>query len=121
MMKSAFFKDELNEILDAPRGEYTDEVVQAAIHFAEDCDGAADGDMDIDFQQDGRGYYAHLHELLHLAKAGWESHQAYRQRLEQELEKAAMVGMLDQKTYQGRTDKSCTASNYYVHLIFPKI
>ena len=95
MMKTAFIRDELNEIMDARQGEYADEVVQAAIHFAEDSNGAADGDMDINFQQDGRGYYAHLHELLHLNKAGWETHQAYRQRLEQELKKAAMDGMLD--------------------------
>jgi hypothetical protein len=95
MMKTAFFRDELNKIMDAPQAEYADEVVQAAKYFAEDCSGTVEGDMDIDFQQDGRGYYAHLHALFYLARGGRETHQTYRQRLERELEVAAMTGVLD--------------------------
>ena len=95
MMKTAFFEDELNRIMDAPQGEYTDEVVHAARYFAEYCNGAADGEVDIDFQQEGRGYYAHLHQLHYLAKTGWEACEAYMLRLEKELEEAEAEGMLD--------------------------
>ena len=94
-MKTAFFRTELADIFSRGNDEYPPEVIQAAKLFTEDCSGAADGDMDQEFQDAGRGYYAHLHELFHLKKTDYESYIAYKQRLEQEIDEAEEKGTLD--------------------------
>ncbi len=46
--------------------------------------GPADGEMDIDWQDQGHGYYAHLHELEHLTDPDEKAQ--YRKRLEADME-----------------------------------
>ena len=58
---------------------------------------AADGEMDISFQESGRGYYAHLHELERLRGLDNKDYQEYRDKLLAELKEAEENGMI---TYQ---------------------
>jgi hypothetical protein len=53
-------------------------------HYLNDMQtGAADGEMDITWQETGRGYYRHLHELQDLEG---EAKEQYRKRLEKDIE-----------------------------------
>ena len=89
MSKSAFFKYEISEILnpekkiDQPNG--LQEQVES---FVRDCAGAADGEMDISVQENGRGYYAHLRELERLKGVSQEDYYRYRDQLLSELKEA---------------------------------
>ena len=96
-MKTAFFRTELADILSRGDDKYPPEVIQAAKLFAEDCNGAADGDMELEFQETGRGYYAHLHELFRLKEKDYKEYTVYKRRSEQELEDAEKNGELDQQ------------------------
>ncbi|MFQ6609074.1 MAG: hypothetical protein ACE5EE_11175 [Fidelibacterota bacterium] len=89
MDKSAFFKYEISEILnpekkiDQPNG-----LREQVESFVRDCAGAADGDMDISFQENGRGYYAHLYELERLKGIGLDGYLEYRDKLLSEIKEA---------------------------------
>ena len=76
----AFFQAELAEILNEGNKSVTDEQRSEAKQFFDDCRGAADGEMDILFQETGRGYYAHLHELRTL-KDDEGAYAVYRDKL----------------------------------------
>ena len=65
--------------------------------FIRDCAGAADGEMDISFQENGRGYYAHLHELERLSGVSQESYREYRDKLLSEIKEAEET---DEMTHQ---------------------
>jgi len=87
--KAAFFQYEISEILNLEKtsnqpGDLTERVEL----FVRDCAGAADSEMDISFQENGRGYYAHLHELERLRTKSKESHLEYRSKLISELKEA---------------------------------
>ena len=76
----AFFQAELAEILNEGNKSVTDEQRSEAKQFFDDCRGAADGEMDILFQETGRGYYAHLHQLNTL-EGDAEAYAVYRDKL----------------------------------------
>jgi hypothetical protein len=89
MDKTAFFKSEIGEILnpknmnDQPSG-----LREQAESFVRDCAGAANGEMDISFQENGRGYYAHLHELERMKGISQEDYLEYSDQLFSELKEA---------------------------------
>ena len=89
MDKAAFFKYEINEIL-APEkmNNQPSDLRERVESFARDCAGAADGEMDISFQENGRGYYAHLHELERLKGGSQKNYREYRDQLLSELKEA---------------------------------
>ena len=93
MDKSAFFKYEISEILnpekkiDQPNG-----LREQVKSFVRDCAGSADGDMDISYQENGRGYYAHLHELERLRSISLESYREYRDMLLSEIKEVEENG-----------------------------
>jgi len=89
MVKAAFFKYEISEILDPEN--INDQPIglrERVESFVRDCTGAADGEMDISFQENGRGYYAHLHELDRLGGISQEDYREYREQLLSELKEA---------------------------------
>ena len=87
--KSAFFKNEIGEILDPETmGDFPCGLRERVESFIVDCAGAADGEMDISFQENGRGYYAHLHELERLKGVSQEDYQGYKDKLLFELKEA---------------------------------
>ena len=91
MDKAAFFKYEINEILDPEKmNDQPSGLRERVESFARDCAGAADGEMDISFQENGRGYYAHLHELERLRDLGKKDYQEYRDKLLAELREAGV-------------------------------
>ena len=84
--KRAFFKDEISRWLNPDNGEKLSDDLRDRIEtFLRDCTGAADGEMDISFQENGRGYYAHLHELERLSAVSQKDYQEYRDKLLSEL------------------------------------
>ena len=100
MDKSAFFKYEISEILSPEKkSDQPNSLREQAESFVRDCAGAADGDMDISFQENGRGYYAHLHELERLKGAGLEGYREYRDELLSEIKEAEEHG---ESTHQMR-------------------
>ena len=89
MDKAAFFKYEIGEILDAGKMNDKSSGLQERVEsFVRDCAGAADGEMDINFQEGGRGYYAHLHELERLKNLNQDLYREYLEKLIAELEEA---------------------------------
>ena len=87
--KRAFFKDEICHWLSPDNGETLSDDLRDRIEtFLRDCAGAADGEMDISFQENGRGYYAHLHELERLRAVSQKDYQEYREKLLTELMEA---------------------------------
>ena len=85
----AFFKNEIRETLKAETTSNQHDDLRERIElFVRDCAGAADSEMDISFQENGRGYYAHLHELEKLRIENQESYQEYRSKLLSELKVA---------------------------------
>ena len=93
--KIAFFKNEIKEILDSTnRDEFPEELRVRVESFVRDCAGTANGEMDIDFQESGRGYYAHLHELGNMKKKGLDEYKEYRTKLLSELQAAEKNGAL---------------------------
>ena len=89
MSKDAFFKYEINEILDPENmNDQPSGLRERVESFVRDCAGAADGEMDISFQENGRGYYAHLHELDRLKAISQEDYLEYRDKLLSELKEA---------------------------------
>lgn len=89
---TAFFKTELTKILSTDCDNYDTETNESAKEFENDCKGAADGSMDIEFQETGRGYYAHLHELAALEETDKAAYTAYREKLLQEITAAEEDG-----------------------------
>ena len=89
MDKTAFFKYEISEILDPEKmNDQPSSLRERVESFARDCAGAADGEMDIRFQENGRGYYAHLRELERLKGESQEDYREYRDRLLAEIKEA---------------------------------
>ena len=87
--KAAFFESEISEILDPEnKNDFPSGLRERVESFVRDCAGAADGEMDISFQENGRGYYAHLHELEHLRVVSQEKCMEYRDKLLSELKEA---------------------------------
>ena len=87
--KYAFFKDEISHWLNPDNGEILSDDLRDRIEtYVRDCAGTADGEMDISFQENGRGYYAHLHELERLRAVSQKDYQEYRDRLLSELTEA---------------------------------
>ena len=98
MDKVAFFKYEIGEILDPEKmNDQPSDFRERVESFARDCAGAADGEMDISFQENGRGYYAHLHELERLKGGSQKNYREYRDQLLSELKEAEDN---DEMTYQ---------------------
>ena len=89
---TAFFMTELTKIRLNDCNNYDNETIASAKEFEKDCQGAADGNMDITFQEMGRGYYAHLHELARLEGTDKAAYAAYREKLLQELATAEEDG-----------------------------
>jgi len=89
---SAFFKTELTKILLTASNSYSATTIESAKRFEADCKGAADSEMDIDFQERGRGYYAHLHQLTALEETDLNACSSYRQQLLQEIEDSEGCG-----------------------------
>jgi hypothetical protein len=88
-IKTAFFKYEISEMLDPEnKADQPGDLRERVESFVRDCAGAADGEMDISFQENGRGYYAHLHELERLRGASKENYKEYRDMLLSELKEA---------------------------------
>ena len=80
----AFFSDELSE---ASLKAMTPKIRADAEQFKRQCElGPADGEQDIDWQEDGQGYYAHLHELVRLRSESEDSYSDYRTKLMSEIE-----------------------------------
>ena len=91
--KAAFFKNEIGEMLDPEtKGDFPCGLRERVESFIVDCAGAADGEMDISFQENGRGYYAHLHELERLKNINQTAYRVYLGKLLAELEEAKNVG-----------------------------
>ena len=91
--KTAFFKHEISKILDPEnKKDQHSNLVERVESFVRDCAGAADGEMDINFQEIGRGYYAHLHELERMKTEDEESYNNYLGKLCRELEEAERKG-----------------------------
>ena len=89
MSKDAFFKYEINEILDPENmNDQPSGLRERVESFVRDCAGAADGEMDISLQENGRGYYAHLRELERLRRDSQEDYREYREQLLTELKEA---------------------------------
>ena len=89
MDKAAYFKYEINEILDPEKmNDQPSGLRERVESFVRDCAGAADGEMDISFQENGRGYYAHLRELERLKGESQEDYREYRDQLLSELREA---------------------------------
>jgi hypothetical protein len=89
MDKAAFFKYEISEILDPKNiDDQTSGLRERVESFVRDCAGAADGEMDISFQENGRGYYAHLHELERLKNNNQDAYRDYLENLIAEIEEA---------------------------------
>ena len=89
MDKTAFFKYEISEILDPEKiSDQPSGLRERVESFVRDCAGAADGEMDISFQENGRGYYAHLHELNRLRGISQKHYREYRDQLLSELKEA---------------------------------
>jgi hypothetical protein len=87
--KITFFKYEISEILDpGNKADQPGDLRERVETFVRDCAGAADGEMDISFQENGRGYYAHLHELERLRSASKKNYKEYRGILLSELKEA---------------------------------
>ena len=87
--KHAFFKDEISHWLNSSNEERLSDDLRDQIEtFLRDCAGTADGEMDISFQENGRGYYAHLHELERLRAVSQKDYQEYRDKLLSELMEA---------------------------------
>ena len=87
--KAAFFESEISEILDPEnKNDFPNGLRERVESFVRDCAGAADGEMDISFQENGRGYYAHLQELERLKGASQEDYSRYRDQLLSELKEA---------------------------------
>ena len=87
--KVAFFKKEICEILDPEnKNVFPSGLRERVESFVRDCAGAADGEMDISFQENGRGYYAHLHELERLKNLNQDVYRKYLEKLTAELEEA---------------------------------
>ena len=88
-IKTAFFRYEINEITDLEnKVDRPSNLRERVESFVRDCAGAADGEMDISFQENGRGYYAHLHELDRLRHISQENYLEYRDKLLSELKEA---------------------------------
>jgi hypothetical protein len=89
MDKSAFFKYEISEILSPEKENDQPSVLREQVElFVRDCAGTADGEMDISFQENGRGYYAHLHEIERLRDVSQGDYLEYRRKLLLELNDA---------------------------------
>ena len=89
MDKAAFFKYEISEILDPKKMNDQPSGLRERVEtFVRDCAGAADGEMYISFQEIGRGYYAHLHELERLRSDSQEDYREYRTKLLAEFKEA---------------------------------
>jgi len=87
--KAVFFKYEISKILDPEKKhDNSSDLREEVESFVRDCAGTADGEMDISFQENGRGYYAHLHELEHLRIVSQEEYLGYREKLLSELKEA---------------------------------
>jgi len=85
----AFFKNEIRETLKAETTSNQHDDLRERIElFVRDCAGAADSEMDISFQENGRGYYGHLHELERLKVESQEKYLGYRSKLLSELKEA---------------------------------
>ena len=89
----AFFKTELSELLNDDHENTDNELRADARRFFDDCKGAADGEMDISFQETGRGYYAHLHQLATL-EDDVAAYAAYRDKVLEEIDTAENDGAL---------------------------
>ncbi|MBT7442786.1 MAG: hypothetical protein HN790_02320 [Methylococcales bacterium] len=107
--KYAFFKSELAQYSQSSK---VDADLLARIEsFVEDCKGAGDGEQDISFQENGRGYYAHLHKLDSLKNNNHEHYLDYRRHLTQELSEAIKNNEMTEQmsvvydTLQKRLDK----------------
>jgi ribosomal protein S6 len=99
--KTTFFKYEISEILDPEnRADQPGDLRERVESFVRDCAGTADGEMDISFQENGRGYYAHLHELERLKKKNKNVYREYLYKLHEELEEAERNGEM---THQMKT------------------
>ncbi len=90
--QTAFFKHEISEVLNIGKRNQPGDLKERVESFIRDCAGTADGEMDISFQENGRGYYAHLHELELLRSVSQESYQEYRSKLLSELKEAEENG-----------------------------
>jgi hypothetical protein len=107
--KYAFFKNELEQYSKATDVDH--DLLARIESFVEDCKGAADGEQDISFQENGRGYYAHLHELDSLKNNNYEHYLDYRRQLTQELSEAIKNNEMTEQmsvvydTLQKRLDK----------------
>ncbi|MEN8133316.1 MAG: hypothetical protein ABFS45_24725 [Pseudomonadota bacterium] len=89
MDKAAFFKYEISEILDPEKmNDQPSGLRERVESFVRDCAGTADGEMDISFQENGRGYYAHQHELERLRNLNQEAYRDYLEKLLAEIEEA---------------------------------
>ena len=87
--KTAFFRHEISGILDPEKkNDQPGDLLERVESFVRECAGAADGEMDISFQENGRGYYAHLHELERLRGVSQETYQEYKDMLLSELKEA---------------------------------
>ena len=87
--KVGFFKGEISDMLDPEnKNNFSSGLRDRVEIFVRDCAGAADGEMDISFQENGRGYYAHLQELERLKGASQEDYSRYRDQLLSELKEA---------------------------------
>ena len=87
--KVAFFKKEISEILEpGNENDFPSGLRERVESFIRDCAGAADGEMDISYQENGKGYYAHLHELDRSREVSEEDYRTYRDQLLSELKEA---------------------------------
>jgi hypothetical protein len=100
-IKTAFFKYEISEMLDPEnKADQPGDLRERVESFVRDCAGTADGEMDISFQENGRGYYAHLHELERLKKNDKNLYREYLYKFHEELDEAERNGEM---THQMKT------------------
>ena len=87
--KSAYYKNEITEILNPEtKNDQPCDLRDRVESFVRDCAATADGEMDISYQENGKGYYAHLHELDRLKDVSLEDYLEYKEKLLSELNEA---------------------------------
>lgn len=83
-MKIAYLKSELTEL---SIDNLSDDEKSNIDEFVSQCDtGPGSSEMDIEWQESGKGYYAHLLELERLKSISSEAHEVYHQKLMSEID-----------------------------------
>lgn len=65
----------------------------SALAFAKECVAGGDGSLDIELQESGRGYYAHLAHIDELASQNPEVASNYKEAVLSEIRAAELMGI----------------------------